>query len=126
MDLHSVNFQLFSIFEGYKFLLKAVLIVADVVWYFEVNLKFVVVFIVSVFFLFSANVAGVVFKVDVHSEFILIKEISWAEFTVGVHKSDISKLVDVSLLQVPIQGFKCVQFLLFKHTRLLLHAYFTE
>ena len=126
MDLHSVNFQFFSIFEGYKLLLKAVFIVADIVRYFEVDFKFVIVFIVPVFFLFSANIADVVFEVDVHSEFILIEEIFRAKFTVGVHKRDISKLVDVSFLKVPIQGFEGVQFLLFKHTRLLLHAYFAE
>ena len=108
VDLHSVNFQLFSIFEGYKFLLKAVFIVADVMRYFEVDFKFVVVFIIPVFFLFSADIADVVFEVDVHSKLILVEEISRAEFAVGVHESNISELVDVSLLQVPIQGFEGV------------------
>ena len=103
-----MNFQLFSIFEGYKFLLKAVLIVADVMRYFEVDFKLVVVFIVPVFFLFSADIADVVFEVDVHSKLILVEEISRAEFAVGVHESNISELVDVSLLQVPIQGFEGV------------------
>lgn len=86
-------------------------------------LQTVIVFIVTVLLLFTANVADDVFYVDMPSELVFIEEVTRAEATIGVHKSDISKLVDVSLFLMPAEGFVGVEFLFLEHAGLLINAY---
>lgn len=61
MNLHSMNVQFFFVFEGYELFSEAVLIVAEVMSHFVVGFQVIVIFVVSVFPLFGANVAGHVF-----------------------------------------------------------------
>ena len=63
--------------------------------------------------------------VDVPSKLVLIEVIFVAEGAVRVHESYITKLVDISLLQMPTQSLIGVQFLLLKHTGFLFHANLT-
>lgn len=65
------------------------------------SLKFVVIFVVSISFLFTTDMAEHMFQVDVYSELILIKEIAGAESAVRVHECDISELINIALLQMP-------------------------
>ena len=98
VNLHSVNFKFFCIFKGYEFFLEAVFIVTNVMWYFEMDFQFVIIFVVSVFLLFSTDIASVVFQVNMYSKLVFVKEIFWAEFTIWMHERDISKLVYISFL----------------------------
>lgn len=59
-------------------------------------------------------------------ELVLVEVVLMAEAAVWMHKGYISELVDVSLLEMLVQGFESVEFLLFQYTGLLLHANFAD
>ena len=124
VHLHPVQLEFLSVFESDELLGQAVLVVADVMRDLVVHLETVVVLVVAVLLLPAADVADDVLKVDVPAELVLVEEVALAEVAVGVHEGDVAELVDVSLLLVPAQGLVGVEFLLFKHAGLLIHADF--
>ena len=67
--------------------------------------EFVVIFVVSISLLFATDVTYHMLQIDVYSELVLIEEIFGAEFAKGVHKSDVSELINISLLKMAVESF---------------------
>jgi hypothetical protein len=126
VHLQTMEAQLLCILKRYEFLCQAILIVADEVRYFIMDFHTIVVFIITIFLLFPANITKYVLHIYMSFELVLVKEILVAKFTKGMHESYITKLINVSLLEMFIQCFISVKFLLLQNTGLLFHANFTK
>lgn len=126
MHLQPMKLHLFRILKRYKLLLKAILIIAQIMRHPEVYLQTVVVFIVAIFLLLSADITQVVLDVHMAFELVLVEVVLMAEAAIWMHEGYISELVDVSLLEMLVQSFESVEFLLFQYTGLLLNANFAD
>ena len=92
----------------------------------EVYLQTVVVLIVAVLLLLSADIAQIMVHVHMSFELVLIEVVLVAETAIRMHKGYIAEFVDVSLLKMLVQCFESVQFLLLQHTGFLFHADFAD
>jgi hypothetical protein len=63
-----------------------------------------------------------VLYIDMLFELVLIEMILVAKAAVGMHEGNIAKLIDIALLQMPIQGLEGIEFLLLENACLLLYA----
>ena len=126
MHLQPMKLHLLSVLKGDKLFLKAILIIAQVMRHPEVYLQTVVVLIVAVLLLLSADIAKIMVHVHMSFELVLIEVVLVAETAIRMHKGYIAEFVDVSLLKMLVQCFESVQFLLLQHTGFLFHADFAD
>lgn len=117
-----MHFQLLGIPKGDELFGKTVLIVANIVGYFIVNLQTVIVFVVTVLFNFAADVADHVLQIDMPPELILVEKVTTTEGAVGVQEGDVAEFVNVPLLLMSAQSLVRVQLLLLQNACLLLYA----
>lgn len=93
MQLHFL-----CILKGDKLLLKAILIIAQVMRHPEVHLQTLVILIVAILLLLAADIAKVMLHINMSLELVLIEVVLVAETAIRMHKGYIAKLIDVSLL----------------------------
>lgn len=117
-----MHFQLLGIPKGDELFGKTILIVANIVGYFIVNLQTVIVFVVTVLFNLTADVADHVLQIDMPPELILVEKVTTTEGAVGVQEGDVAEFVNVPLLLMSAQSLVRVQLLLLQNACLLLYA----
>lgn len=98
MHLQPMKLHLFRILKRYKFLLKAILIIAQIMRHPEVYLQTVVVLIVAILLLLATDITQIVFYVYMAFELVLVEVVLMAETAIRMHKGYIPELVDVSFL----------------------------
>ena len=99
-----MHFQLLGIPKGDELFGKTILIVANIVGYFIVNLQTVIVFVVTVLFNLTADVADHVLQIDMPPELILVEKVTTTEGAVGVQEGDVAEFVNVPLLLMSAQS----------------------
>ena len=108
-----MDFEFLGGLEGDEFLIKAVLFHTDVMCHLEMGFQIVVVLVVTVLVLGATHITCNVLQVNMDSEFVIIKEVLFAEIAVRMQEDNVAKLVNVAAFQVLVELIKGVQFLLF-------------
>ena len=122
VNMHTMQFQLISRFECNKLLIEAVAFTANIMGHFIMGLQTLVVFIISVLLLSSAYITYHMLQIDVNFKLIVIEEILLTETTVRVQENNVTKLVNISSVQMLCQLTGSVKFLLVQNTSLFLET----
>ena len=100
VHLQAMQAQLFSIFKRNKLFSQAILVITNIMRYFVMYFQTVIIFVISILFLFSTYIAQNVLYIYMASKLIFIKEVFAAETAVRMHECYITEFVNISLLKM--------------------------
>jgi hypothetical protein len=98
MYMHSMNFKLICSFKCNKFFIKAIFLHTNVMRHFEMGLEIQIIFVVSIFLLWTTYITNNMLKIDMYSKFIIIEKVFFTKFTIWMQKYYISKLINITSL----------------------------